>query len=74
MPNLSSRLSMLCAAALLAACGSESAPEPPASEEAGHSVIGDPLQQALERAESVQGTVDARAAELRERVEEAEGD
>ena len=49
----------------LTACDSESE-EPPAS------VIGEPLHQALDRAESVQETLDARAAELRQRLEEPE--
>ena len=65
----------LCIAAMAAACGggTESSQEDAAAEARG-SVIGDPLHQALDRAQSVQDTVDARAAELRQRVEEAEGD
>lgn len=49
----------------LTACDSE-------SEESSASVIGEPLHQALDRAESVQETLDDRAAELRERLEAAE--
>lgn len=49
----------------VSACGSESE-EPPAS------VIGEPLHQALDRAESVQGTLDDRAAELRQRLDDIE--
>ena len=48
----------------LAACAREKPPE--------DSVIGAPLQQALDRAESVQDTLDAQAAEMRRRIEEAE--
>ncbi len=62
------------ACSVLAACSSDSPPpEAAASQERPASVIGDPLHQALERAESVQGTLDARAADMRQRLEEAEG-
>ena len=75
MWNQVARIATLCTAAWLAACSGST--EPQAAEEATSgtatpSVIGDPLHQALERAESVQDTVDAQAAELRRRVEEAE--
>jgi hypothetical protein len=64
--------SSACVALVLTACGSETS-EPQASDERPASVIGDPLHRALDRAESVQDTVDARAADLRQRLEEAEG-
>ena len=56
----------------LSACGSERS-EPPVSDERPSSVIGDPLHQALDRAESVQDTLDERATNLRQQLEEAEG-
>ena len=62
-----------CAVAALAGCGGTDESEPPA-EAAQRRVIGDPLHQALDRAGSVQETVDARAAELRERLEAGEQD
>lgn len=57
----------------VAACSSGS-DEAPVSEERPSSVIGDPLHQALDRAESVQDTLDERAADLRQRLEQTEGD
>lgn len=71
MSNVFVRSVTLCGALLLVACGGGAEPE--VSEPPAASVIGDPLHQALERAESVQGTVDAQAAEQRRRIEEAEG-
>lgn len=63
-----------CALLTLGACaGESSAPAPEVAEERPSSVIGDPLHRALDRAESVQGTLDDRAAELRQRLDEAEG-
>lgn len=56
----------------LSACSSEQN-EPPVSDERPSSVIGDPLHQALDRAESVQDTLDARASDLRQQLEQAEG-
>jgi hypothetical protein len=56
-------------AASLSGCGGDE-PEPATRQ----SVIGEPLQQALDRAESVQDTVDAHAAQLREQLEAAEAD
>ena len=55
----------------LSAC-SEDRSEPDVSDERPPSVIGDPLHRALDRAESVQGTLDDRAADLRQRLEQAE--
>ena len=73
MPIRPEQVIALSIAVLLSACtGERSEPEPAAGD--ARSVIGDPLQQALERAESVQGTVEQRAAELRERLEAEEGD
>jgi len=65
-------LYFLIVVAALAACSSEQ-PEPEQSNERPSSVIGDPLHSALDRAESVQGTVDEHAAELRRQLEAAEG-
>jgi hypothetical protein len=64
--------------ALLAlACGllgcQPGAPEPEPDAEPRTSVIGEPLHEALDRAESVQQTLDAQARALRRQVEEAEG-
>ena len=56
----------------LSACGGERS-EPQVSDERPSSVIGDPLHQALDRAESVQDTLDDRASDLRQRLEQAEG-
>jgi hypothetical protein len=68
------RFFFFCAAIALCACSSEtSTPEPAADNERPSSVIGDPLHQALDRAESVQNTLDDRAADMRRRLEEAEG-
>jgi hypothetical protein len=55
----------VCAIGLLCACAK---PEPKEQ-----SVIGEPLQRALERAESVEATVQEHADEMRRRLEEAEG-
>lgn len=52
-------------ASVVVAC---SPPEPKET-----SVIGEPLQRALERAESVGATLDERADALRRELEEAEG-
>jgi hypothetical protein len=52
-------------ASLVVAC---SEPEP-----ADHSVIGEPLQQALDRASGVEDLMQEEAAELRRRIEEDEG-
>jgi hypothetical protein len=56
----------------LSACSGETN-QSSTSDERPASVIGDPLHQALDRAESVQGTLDERAADLRQRLDEAEG-
>ena len=63
-------IAILCFAGALVACGSDSQDE--TAEEPRPSVIGDPLQRSLERAEAVQDTIDERASELRQRLEEAE--
>jgi hypothetical protein len=55
---------------LLAGCGAEPPPAPPPAEQ--RPTVFDPLVGTLERAESVQQTVDGQAAELRRRLEEAE--
>jgi hypothetical protein len=65
-------LKLLFLAGALAACSTE-APEPTRSDEPPPSVIGDPLHRALDRAESVQDTLDEREADLRERLQQAEG-
>ena len=68
------RFAYFCAVLALGACSSEtSEPEAAADNERPPSVIGDPLHQALERAESVQTTLDDRAADMRRRLEEDEG-
>jgi len=61
-------LALSAAFALLAGCGPD--PEPP--EDQRESTF-DPLVETLDRAEGVQQTVDQQAAELRRRIEEAEG-
>ena len=63
-------IAILCVAVALGACGSDSQDE--VAEAPRPSVIGDPLQRSLERAEAVQDTVDQRASELRQRLEESE--
>jgi|AP12_2_1047962.scaffolds.fasta_scaffold42384_1 outer membrane lipoprotein-sorting protein len=55
----------LSALVLLSACAK---PEPKEQ-----SVIGEPLQRAMERAESVEATLQQHADDMRRRVEEAEG-
>jgi hypothetical protein len=64
---------LACTAFVLGACGGAGS-EPQATDERPASVIGDPLHQALERAESVQDTLDDRAADLRQRIEDAAGE
>ena len=66
-------LTILIAAGALGACGGSDAPEPTQTAERPASIIGDPLHNALERAESVQGTVDEHAAQMRRQIEAAEG-
>lgn len=51
-----------------------SAPPPEADAAPRRSVIGEPLHEALDRAESVQQTLDAQAKAMRRQLEEAEGD
>lgn len=58
------RAVLLCLALLLAACGGP--PEPPASN-----VIGDPLEQSLDKARSVEGLNSQRKAGMDEAVDEA---
>jgi hypothetical protein len=72
MRGMTLRAAALCTVAALSACGGGTN-EPAAANEQPASVIGDPLHRALDRAESVQDTLDERAADLRERLEEAEG-
>lgn len=55
----------------LAACGAETESTLEPAEARDESVF-DPLTGTLDRAESVQDTVDARADELRRRIEQAE--
>ena len=72
--NMTLAVTMTAACIALAACSSESTPpEAAGSQERPASVIGDPLHQALDRAETVQGTLDDRAADMRQRLQEAEG-
>jgi len=73
MPKASCYLVLVSAAIVLAACSSESEPQRSVSDEPAPSVIGDPLHRAVERAESVQATLDEHAAQLRRQVEESEG-
>ena len=58
------RAMLFCLPLLLAACGAPS--EPPASN-----VIGDPLEQSLEKARSVEGLNSQRKAGLDEALDEA---
>lgn len=61
---------------LAAACGGTDTPAEPENAEAAppneDSNVFTPLTDTLDRAESVQSTIDARAEELRRRIEEAE--
>jgi hypothetical protein len=67
-------LLLIGAAALVVACGGPEAPQAQdAAEAPRQSVIGEPLHQALDRAEGVQSLVDEQAEETRRRIEEAEG-
>jgi hypothetical protein len=58
------RAILICVPVLLAACGAP--PEPPASN-----VIGDPLEQSLDKARSVEGLNSQRKDGLDEAVDEA---
>ncbi|HLF11447.1 MAG TPA: hypothetical protein VJA26_09540 [Gammaproteobacteria bacterium] len=59
----------------VAGCGSSEAPNEPAADSAQNDreTVFDPLVESVDRAKSVQQTVDEQAEELRRRVEEAEG-
>ena len=63
--NLIFRVGLAALASSLLAC---SPPEPKET-----SVIGEPLQQALDRAESVEATLNEHAEAMRRELEEAEG-
>lgn len=56
----------------LAACGSPEPPEARARPEPAPQTVFDPLTSTIGRAEGVQETIDAQAAEQRRRLEEAE--
>jgi hypothetical protein len=56
----------------IAGCGGADAPEQPADAQIASPSVLEPSPGALDRANSVQQTVDDEAAELRRRIEEAE--
>jgi hypothetical protein len=73
---MASKPAIVCVlAAVLASCGgpppSERASEPP-ERPAQRETVFDPLTSTIGRAQGVQQTVDAQAAEQRRRIEEAE--
>jgi hypothetical protein len=65
---------MFIAALALAGCGSSgpAAPEPSRETTAPRASVFDPMTSTIGRAEGVQQTLDAQAAEQRRRIEEAE--
>lgn len=72
--NLILRLAVLWAgAATLAACGAPKNPPPPqATDAAGSDVIGAPLHQALDKANSVEGTVQQQKDDVDKAVDQAD--
>jgi hypothetical protein len=59
--------------AALAGCGGSVSPEQPAPrQEPPRPTVFDPMTSTIGRAQGVQNTVDAQAAEQRKRIEEAE--
>lgn len=60
------------ACGLLGACGAAPEPESARPEAAADESVFDPLTSTIERAESVQDTVNQRTEELRRRIEEDE--
>ncbi len=64
---------ILAAVVALAGCGGSASTEPPAPrQEPPRPTVFDPLTSTIGRAQGVQNTVDAQAAEQRRRIEEAE--
>jgi hypothetical protein len=59
-------------AAALAGCGASEPAEPPSEPAALQPSVFEPLTSTIDRAESVQQTVDQQAAEQRRRIEDAE--
>ena len=66
------RCLMLTAVLVLAACGGAGPPEEPAEPAEARGTVFDPLTSTIDRAQGVQQTLDAQAAEQRRRLEEAE--
>jgi hypothetical protein len=67
------KLILAAAVAALAGCGGSASTEQPApKQEPPRPTVFDPLTSTIGRAEGVQNTVDAQAAEQRKRIEEAE--
>jgi hypothetical protein len=62
----------LAAALVVAGCGDSESTEAPPEPAARRETVFDPLTSTIGRAEGVQQTVDAQAAEQRKRIEEAE--
>ena len=66
------RTSMLAAVLAIAGCGGSAPAEAPSAPPAPRPTVFDPLTSTIDRAQSVQQTVDDQAAELRRRLEQAE--
>ena len=67
------KLIFVAVVAALAGCGGSASTEQPAPrQEPPRPTVFDPLTSTIGRAESVQDTVDAQAAEQRKRIEDAE--
>jgi hypothetical protein len=63
---------LLAAILVVASCGGDDSAEAPREPAARRETVFDPLTSTLGRAEGVQQTLDAQAAEQRKRLEEAE--
>jgi hypothetical protein len=59
-------------AIMLVGCGQTSEPEQPAEPAARRETVFDPMTSTIGRAQGVQQTVDAQAAEQRKKIEDAE--
>jgi cytochrome c556 len=66
------RVFLLVVAVALTGCGGTSPPEQPAEPAARRETVFDPMTSTIGRAQGVQQTVDAQAAEQRKKIEEAE--
>jgi cytochrome c556 len=66
------RVLLLVVAVAVTSCGGSPEPEQPAEPAARRETVFDPMTSTIGRAQGVQQTVDAQAAEQRKRIEDAE--